>query len=451
MSALYGVNKETTDKLRTFKDGKLKVNPEGDLLPWNDLGVKMAGWGYPSKLFSAGDPRANQDFLLMAITNLFLLEHNRLCDILIKKYPDRQWTDELLFLTARTLLSAKFSVLGASYLQSYFTENKDKNPGIFMWESWFNEHWINFIGFVKYPYKRFLNPATGMPFLMPVEFSIGYRWHDILPTHMAIADKRNNIYDWVDLTETAFNATAFAHYGLADVLRGMAMTQIPDFHSGTQDNARSVKWNMGQPEIENYFDLAAWSIAHERERGVPTWNNYMRGYTGAVPCPPKKTFEEFTSDPYFVKELKRLYKTPDDVDLSVGMELDELKWPSTHVPRSMLLTAFFTLSLLASQDRFALQYTLAHCFVEGRPWDCHPTNILQELLWEPVQLPAPFDKWFPNARWISKFWWDELDISNTGNNLFHRLVVENTPVRCIQKNPFLAANFETNPVVCHED
>lgn len=97
----------------------------------------------------------------------------------------------------------------------------------------------------KYPYKRFLNPKTGTPFLMPTEFSIGYRWHDILPSHMAVADERNNIYDWIDLTDTAFNATAFAQYGLADILRGMSLTQIPDFHSGLQDNARNVKWNMG--------------------------------------------------------------------------------------------------------------------------------------------------------------------------------------------------------------
>jgi len=62
-----------------------------------------------------------------------------------------------------------------------------------------------------------------------------------------------------------------------------------------------------------------------------------------------------------------LFYTP---DLSVGLELDELNWPSTAVPRSMLLTSFYTLSLLASQDRFALQYALMQCIVNGRPWDC---------------------------------------------------------------------------------
>lgn len=148
-------------------------------------------------------------------------------------------------------------------------------------------------------------------------------------------------------------------------------------------------------------------------------------------------------------------------DLSVGLELDELNWPSTAVPRSMLLTSFYTLSLLASQDRFALQYALMQCIVNGRPWDCKvrllhslfrianfhalkkPTTVLEELLWEPVKLPEPLDSYFPNARWWSSFWWDELDISNTGNNIFHNMVIQNTPIRCLQKVRLLSFQLHT--------
>ena len=46
---------------------------------------------------------------------------------------------------------------------------------------------------------------------------------------------------------------------------------------------------------------------------MPTYNGYMKDYPGAVPSPPKKTFEEFSSNPKFVADLKRLYKSPDDV------------------------------------------------------------------------------------------------------------------------------------------
>jgi len=62
------VNKEATDKMRTFKDGKLKVNPHptGDLMPWAE-GAYMSGYTRPEKLFAAGDPRANQDFVLLPL------------------------------------------------------------------------------------------------------------------------------------------------------------------------------------------------------------------------------------------------------------------------------------------------------------------------------------------------------------------------------------------------
>jgi len=133
----------------------------------------------------------------------------------------------------------------------------------------------------------------------------------------------------------------------------------------------------------------------------------------------------------------------------VGLELDEEVYPSTHMPRSMLIVNFYTLSLLTAQDRFSLQYAIFHCLARGRPWDCKPTSILDELLWEPVKYPAPFDKWFPDARWWNDFWWTELDLSNTGNNLLHNLVIQNTNIKCLQKNPFFSPNSNTNPIVCY--
>jgi peroxidase len=35
----------------------------------------------------------------------------------------------------------------------------------------------------------------------------------------------------------------------------------------------------------------------------------------------RKTFEDFSTDPEMVAQLKRLYKTPNDVDFVVGVQL----------------------------------------------------------------------------------------------------------------------------------
>lgn len=107
------------------------------------------------------------------------------------------------------------------------------------------------------------------------------------------------------------------------------------------------------------FDLATWAIEHERERGLPTFNEYIRQYKGVVPMKPRETFEEFTNDTEFQQLLKKFYKHPDDVDLSVGQELDREWWPGLHIPRSMFIINFFTLFKASVTDRFALNYNLA--------------------------------------------------------------------------------------------
>lgn len=71
------------------------------------------------------------------------------------------------------------------------------------------------------------------------------------------------------------------------------------------------------------FDIVTWSIVHEREQGIPTFNDYWAGYAKSTPrpavsVPVRKTFEEFSKDPEMVAALKQLYKSPDEVDLVVG-------------------------------------------------------------------------------------------------------------------------------------
>ncbi len=78
----------------------------------------------------------------------------------------------------------------------------------------------------------------------------------------------------------------------------------------------------------------------------------MAGYDGKVPFKPRKRFEDFTTDPELVNELKRLYKSPDEVDIMVGQEIDEEWWPHAHIPKSMLIVSFYTLFKASLTDRF---------------------------------------------------------------------------------------------------
>ncbi len=103
----------------------------------------------------------------------------------------------------------------------------------------------------------------GRPEALPNEFSVGYRWHVLLPDHMPIVDERNNIVDFINIPETAFNASGLRKVGMDNVLRGLAIDSIPDFHSGYQDGYRNMRWDFHDPREGKNFDLAAWAIEHE--------------------------------------------------------------------------------------------------------------------------------------------------------------------------------------------
>lgn len=179
-----------------------------------------------------------------------------------------------------------------------------------------------------------------------------------------------------DVEKTSFSTKTFDKYGLSSMVAGLAVTDIPHFHSGVSDQLRNVRWNFAHPQVDYAFDLVAWAIEAERERGVQTFNSYFgKGkdgkdlYTGHVPIKPRKTFEEFTSDPRKLRLLKELYDSPDDVDLTVGQELDESNWPGTSIPTSVLAISFYTLSRGTYNDRFSMNWIMASCLVENQPWN----------------------------------------------------------------------------------
>lgn len=63
------------DSLRTFSSGKLKV-VEGNLLPREN------------GQFLAADPEVNQNSALIIFQTIFRREHNRICDVMLKRNPN---------------------------------------------------------------------------------------------------------------------------------------------------------------------------------------------------------------------------------------------------------------------------------------------------------------------------------------------------------------------------
>ncbi|KLO96711.1 uncharacterized protein LW93_10091 [Fusarium fujikuroi] len=92
ISSLYGSNADVAHRLRSKVDGKLltqEAQPPGNRasasnLPSSTVGVptNTRPGVKPEELFAGGDPRTNEDWLLLGIHTVLFREHNRLCDIL---------------------------------------------------------------------------------------------------------------------------------------------------------------------------------------------------------------------------------------------------------------------------------------------------------------------------------------------------------------------------------
>ena len=307
-----------------------------------------------------------------------------------------------------------------------------------------------------YPWP--LVTKAGKPMVVSAEMAIVYRFHEFIIPEFPIIDATNQTLWNQSVFETGFNPQGFIDAGLENVLRGTVGTHIPNFKSGVDENFRSAGKYRDKP-----FDVVTWSLVHEREQGLPTFNQYFRAYNEqgryrvelgfllakltfpdpAVFVDIRDTFEKFSSDADTVAKLKRLYSTPDDVDLVVGVQLDEELFPGTTVPKSALIISLFSLFGMGNSDRFSVGFAVTKCLLVDTPYDCKPTNALEELLWISKPLPS-----FPNARWFDSFWLTELDFQAHGTNLLWRLVTENSDIHCIQRNPLFPADPIANPVLC---
>ncbi|EPE06557.1 animal heme peroxidase superfamily [Ophiostoma piceae UAMH 11346] len=476
VSSLYGSTRSVAMALRSFDGGKLKTQqvPKAKAkkssrrrghsaagsttdatasehasaskdteayLPFDTMGVPVRSPpGFePAGLFAGGDPRTNEDWVMIAVHSLLLREHNRLCDILAGQRPE--FDDEQLYQTTRLIMSAKFQLIANSYQMAYYEKSMPwpQDDGYPLFRQIKGENWAQMNPANNYPWP--LAMKEGRPVVVSAEMAVVYRFHEFIINEFPIVDAGGNTLWNQSLFDTGFDAQGFIDAGLENVLRGITSSTIPNFKSGIDESFRSAGKYRGSP-----FDIATWSIVHEREQGLPTFNNYFRAYNMQKPSvvvPIRSTFEEFSTDPEAVANLKRLYKTPDDVDLVVGCQLDETMFPHTTVPTSSLIISLFNLISMGSADRFSVGYAAMRCWLVDKPWDCHPSNALEDLLWKPV----PRDG-FPNFRFYDDFWMQELDFQSHGQNLLWRLVTENTDIDCLQQYPLWPADADTNPVLC---
>lgn len=298
LSNVYGSDEYRATWLRSHIDGKLKVG-SGNMLPWNTIDGNFNGNLDPNaphmaddtrsltKMYVAGDVRANENPLLIAYHTLFVREHNRLCDEEKEKHPG--WNDERLYQQARKKLIAYYQKI--------------------IYNDWLPSLGINLPNYSGY--KESVNPQIFNEF-STAAFRMGHTL--INGTLIRMDDEGGEIKSGnISLRDAFFNPLVVEYAGgIEPYFKGMATQVQQEFDCKVIDDVRNFLF--GAPG-QGGLDLAAININRGRERGISDYNT-IRSSLG---MPRLNSFLELTGDADDAAAMEGLFGTIDNVDPWVGM------------------------------------------------------------------------------------------------------------------------------------
>ncbi|GLQ31369.1 peroxidase family protein [Litoribrevibacter albus] len=388
-SQLYGSNKETSDKVRSFVDGKLKVESDGSLPTDFWSGVPITGFN------------DNWWLGLSMMHQLFTLEHNAIADTFKQSYPNA--TDQWLYDKARLVNSA----LMAKIHTVEWTPALLQNPvlELSMESNWWgitrnaetrdliqkvtddlkgpNSWIINTIalfdpekaealstpGAVDHALGGLVGQSKpnnyGVPYTLTEEFVAVYRMHPLLRDEVDVYDIGSNIVsnriplqdtrdgDAEDILEDEGGDRLWYSFGITHP-GALTLNNYPEFLR-----------NLSMPLIGD-IDLATMDIVRDRERGVPRYNEFRR----QIGLTPITQFEDLTTDPTTLAELKRIYNNDiEQIDALVGQLAETIRPDGFAFGETAFQIFILNASRRLMTDRFYTEsYTPEVYTQEGIDW-----------------------------------------------------------------------------------
>ncbi|KAK3016543.1 hypothetical protein RJ639_006590 [Escallonia herrerae] len=295
-SAIYGSNAEKLKKVRTFKDGKLKISEDGLLLQDQD--------GYSI----SGDIR-NSWAGVSTLQALFVQEHNAVCDALKKEYQDLD--DEGLYHHARLVTSAviaKIHTIDWTKFKDTFGHVGGAALG-------------GLVG-LKKPNNH------GVPYSLTEEFVSVYRMHSLLPNYLDLRDvnaaprpnKSPPSTDKVDMRnligrkgEAALSKIGFTRQMVSMGHQACGALELWNYPLWLRD---VIPQDIDGKERPEHVDLPALEVYRDRERSVARYNAFRRGLL----LIPISKWEDLTDDKEAINVLHEVYGNDvEELDLLVGL------------------------------------------------------------------------------------------------------------------------------------
>lgn len=379
-SVIYGSNAQVAKKVRTFKDGKLKLSADG-LLEQDENGKIIAG-----------DVR-NTWAGLLSLQALFVQEHNLVCDVLKKEYPELK--DENLYCHARLVTSAVIAKIHTIDWTVELLKMDTLLAG--MRANWYGLLGKKFKDTFGHVGGGILGGLVGMkkledhgvPYSLTEEFTCVYRLHQLLPDTLQLRNINatpgpnkslpliNEPIPMEDLIggkgEENLSRIGFTKQMVSMGHQACGALELWNYPLWMRD---LVAQDVDGTDRPGHIDLAALEIYRDRERSVARYNEFRRRMLQI----PITKWEDLTDHEEVIETLHEVYG--DDVeqlDLLVGL-MAEKKIKGFAISE----TAFFIFLIMASRrleavERFTSNYNDKTYTKKGLEW-VNTTESLKDVL-----------------------------------------------------------------------
>ncbi|MBQ0753053.1 MAG: peroxidase [Gammaproteobacteria bacterium] len=388
-SQLYGSSKAQNDEVRSFVDGKLKVDADGRL-PTEFLSGKpvtgfnenwWVGLSMMHHIFTA-EHNAIADMLKQnnpGASDQWIYDHARLINAaLMAKIHTVEWTPAILAnpVLERAMYANWWGLGGDRDKRDKYQDDLDElNNNIGELGAIFDLLGIdNGLGdgdtsSIEHALAGLVGSRTtnnyDVPYTLTEEFVSVYRMHPLLRDEIKVYDVGSNVVSEEIAIEDSRDGNAEDILG--DVGQEKLWYSFGITHPGslTLNNYPDFLRNLSMPLIGD-IDMAAIDILRDRERGVPRYNEFRR----QIGLKPITKFEDLTDDPQLLADLKALYNNDiEQIDTLVGQLGEETRPEGFGFGETSFQIFILNASRRLMTDRFfTSDYTDEVYTAEGIDW-----------------------------------------------------------------------------------
>nr|4HHR_A Chain A, Alpha-dioxygenase [Arabidopsis thaliana]4HHS_A Chain A, Alpha-dioxygenase [Arabidopsis thaliana] len=416
-SVIYGSNSKTLDRVRTYKDGKLKISEETGLLLHDEDGLAISG-----------DIR-NSWAGVSALQALFIKEHNAVCDAL--KDEDDDLEDEDLYRYARLVTSAVVAKIHTIDWTVQLLKTDTLLAG--MRANWYGLLGKKFKDSFGHAGSSILGGVVGMkkpqnhgvPYSLTEDFTSVYRMHSLLPDQLHILDiddvpgtnKSLPLIQEISMRDLIGRKgeETMSHIGFTKLMVSMGhqasgALELMNYPMWLRDIVPHDPNGQARPD---HVDLAALEIYRDRERSVPRYNEFRR----SMFMIPITKWEDLTEDEEAIEVLDDVYDGDvEELDLLVGL-MAEKKIKGFAISE----TAFYIFLIMATRrleaDRFfTSDFNETIYTKKGLEW-VNTTESLKDVI--DRHYPDMTDKWMNSESAFSV--WDSPPLTKNPIPLYLRI------------------------------